>query len=129
MRQNNHAFANQLLICLLVSFGFGGSIGLGTVYLRHQITVTAKANRSLQASIAELRRKIDATTTAIETEQGYDSLNRRNTEWSLGLVPATDAQVVRVTEDPVQRLIRRRDSALFNEGVSAITLPRLAQKN
>lgn len=129
MRQNNHAFANQLLICLLVSFGFGGSIGLGTVYLRHQITVTAKGNRALQASIGELRRKIDATTTAIETEQGYDTLNRRNTEWGLGLVPATDAQVVRVTEDPVQRLIRRRDSTLFSEGVSAITLPRLAQKN
>lgn len=126
----NHAFINQLLVCLLVSFGFGGSIGLGTVWLRHQITVTAKSTRSLQASIAEVRRKIDATTTLVESEQSYDALTRRNEAWGLGLAPATDSQVNRVTEDPVQRLLRRRDRSIFNEGiVPVISLPRFAQGN
>lgn len=131
MRKNdNHAFVNQILVCLLVSFGFGGTIGVGTVWLRHQITVTAKSNRTLQASIAEVKRKIDATTTTIESEQSYDALNRRNTDWQLGLAPATDAQVVRVTEDPVMRLARRRDRGIFNEGLSStITFNRVAQGN
>ena len=129
MRQtDNHAFVNQLLVCLLVSFGFGGSIGLGTVWMRHEISVTAKSNRALQASIAEVKRRLDATATVVETEQGYDALTRRNVDWHLGLAPATDAQLVRVTEDPVMRLARRRDRNLFNDGFVPVTF-RLAQGN
>lgn len=127
MRKNdNHAFVNQLLVCLIVSFGFGGSIGLGTVWMRHQITVTAKSTRAIQATIDEVKRRHDATATIVETEQGYEALTRRNAEWHLGLAPATDAQVVRVTEDPVMRLARRRDSGLFNDGFVPITF-RVAQ--
>jgi len=129
MRQNNnHAFVNQLLVCLLVSFGFGGSVGLGLVWMRHQITVTAKAHRANQAKIEEIRRRVDATATIVETEQGYEALTKRNADWVLGLVPTTDAQVVRVTEDPVMRLARRRDSNLFNDGFVPLTF-RVAQGN
>jgi hypothetical protein len=125
---DNHAFVNQLLLCLLVSFGFGGSIGLGTVWMRHQITVTAQSNRALQASIADVKRRIDVTGTVVESEQSYDVLTRRNTDWRLGLAPATDAQVVRVNDDPVMRLARRRDGNLFNDGFVPITF-RVAQGN
>ena len=129
MRKNDsHAFVNQLLVCLLVSFGFGGSIGLGTVWMRHQITVLAKSNRALQAGIDEVKRRHDATATVVESEQSLPALTRRNTGWHLGLAPATDAQVVRVTEDPVMRLARRRDSNLFNDGFVPVTF-RVAQGN
>lgn len=129
MRQkDNHAFVNQLLVCLLVTFGFGGSIGLATVWMRHQITVTAQTNRALQANLADVKRRIDATVTVVESEQSYEALTRRNADWHLGLAPATDAQVVRVTVDPVMRLARRRDSNLFNDGFVPITF-RVAQGN
>ncbi|MCX6951442.1 MAG: hypothetical protein NTV51_04545 [Verrucomicrobia bacterium] len=129
MRQNNnHAFVNQLLVCLLVSFGFGGSIGVGLVWMRYQITVTAKAHRANQANLEEVKRRLDATATIVETEQGFEALTKRNNEWQLGLVPATDAQVVRVTEDPVMRLARRRDTNLFNDGFVPVTF-RVAQGN
>lgn len=129
MRQNNnHAFVNQLLVCLLVSFGFGGTVGLGTVWMRHQIAVTAKANRALQSEIAEVKRRLDATATIVESEQSYDALTHRNLAWGLGLAPKTDAQVVRVTEDPVMRLARHRDSNLFTDGFTPITF-RIAQGN
>jgi hypothetical protein len=127
-RHDTHAFANQLLICLLVSFGFGGSIGLGTVWMRHQITVLAKSNRALQAGIDEVKRRHDATATVVESEQSLPVLTRRNADWHLGLAPATDAQVVRVAEDPVMRLARRRDSRLFNDGFVPVTF-RVAQGN
>ena len=125
---DTHAFVNQLLVCLLVSFGFGGSIGLGTVWMRHQITVIAKTNRALQSSIDEAKRRLDATATVVESEQSYAALTRRNADWHLGLAPATDAQVVRVTEDPVMRLARRRDSNLFTDGFVPVTF-RVAQGN
>ena len=129
MRQNdNHAFVNQLLVCLLVSFGFGGSIGLGTVWMRHQITVIAKSNRAMQASIAEVKRRHDAKAAEVEVAQGYEALTAFNAAKHLGLEPVTDAQIVRVTEDPVMRLARRRDGNLFNDGFVPITF-RLAQGN
>ncbi len=127
-KYDNHAFVNQLLVCLLVTFGFGGAIGLGAVWMRHQISVTAKSNRALQTSIAEVKRRLDATATIVEFEQSYEALTRRNAKWHLGLAPATDTQVVRVTEDPVMRLARRRDRNLFNDGFVPVTF-RVARGN
>lgn len=129
MRRNTtHAFVSPLIVCLAVSFGFAGTIGLAIVWMRHQITVTAKSNRALRASIDEVRRRLDATATVVESEQSYDALTRRNTDWRLGLAPATDAQVVRVTEDPVMRLARRRDSGLLSDGFVPVTF-RVVQGN
>lgn len=122
------AFVNQFLVWLLVTLCFSGSIGLGTVWMRHQISATANANRLLQARIADLQRHLDETTAAIEGEQGSDVLRRRNAEWRLGLMPVTDAQVVRVTEDPVMRLAQRHNRDLFNDSVPAISF-RVALKN
>ena len=44
-----HAFVNQLLVYALVLIGFGGSMGMGAVWLRHQMSVTAEANRRLES--------------------------------------------------------------------------------
>ena len=129
MRKNdNHAFVNQVLVCLLLTFGCGGALGLGAVWVRHQISVTAKSNRALQTSIAEVKRRLDATAAIVESEQSYDTLTRRNAAWRLGLAPATDTQVLRVTEDPVMRLARRRDRNLFNDGFMPVTF-RVARGN
>lgn len=124
-----HAFATQLFVCLIVCCGFGGVLAVGVVWQRHQITVTAKAHRSNQAKLEEIRRKLDAVATLVETEQGYAVLTSRNESMHLGLAPATDAQVVRVTEDPVTRLARRRDAGLFNDGFAPLTFRVAAQNN
>ena len=126
---DTHAFANQLLICLIVTLCFSGSIGVGAVWLRHQISATANDNRRREARIAELERRIAETTTAIEGEEGSETLRRRNTEWKLGLVPVSDAQVVRVTSDDLNRHIARRNREFFNEGVAPAVTFQLAQRN
>lgn len=127
---DTHAFVNQLLVCLLVTISFGGSIGLGAVWLRHQISLTANSNRLLQARIAGIERRLAETNTAIEGEQGSDVLRRRNTEWHLGFVSASDAQVVRVTDDPAQRLASRRKGELLSlDGVASAASVRVALKN
>lgn len=129
MRPNtHHAFTNQLIVCLLVTIGCVGCLGLGAVWARHQISVTAKVNRAIQASIAEVKRRQDATATFVESAQSFEALTKLNAEWRLGLAPATDSQVVRVNEDPVMRLARRRDGNLFTDGFVPVTF-RLAQGN
>ena len=125
---DTHAFANQLLVCLLVTFGFGGSIGLGTVWMRHQNALLANSNRVLMARIAETERHIAEAETLVEGEQVADVLRRRNTEWHLGLMPAIDTQVTHVTEDTEMRLARQHNRDLLNDGFAHVTI-RFAMKN
>lgn len=109
---DTHAFATQLLVCLLVCISIGGSVGLGAVWLRHQISVTANANRRLVARIAEVDRACYETKALIAAAQDRDVLRQRNTEWHLGFSPVKDDHLVRVNEDPVMRLAARNNREL-----------------
>jgi hypothetical protein len=123
-----HAFVNQLLVCLLVTFGFGGTIGLGTVWVRHQNARLARSNRVLEARIAEVKRNIAETTMLVEGEQTFDVLRRRDAQWRLGYAPAGDKQVVHITEDPIVRLARLHRGEIFADGVVPAAI-RVALKN
>jgi hypothetical protein len=116
MKRNSQAFVNQVLVCLLVTFCFSGSIGLGTVWMRHQISLTANANKVLETRIAEVDRHLAETATVIETEQSYEVLRERNVTLRLGLAKP---QEVLVPGDPVLYLNSKRNREFFNGG----TLP------
>ncbi len=120
MKKNSHAFVNQILLCVLVTTGFGGSVGLGTVWMRHQISVTANANRALAAQIVEIERRVAETRTLVESEQSPELLRQRNELWRLGLVPVSESQKVHVTAGPVRRLAERANRELFGDYSSAI---------
>ena len=127
---SHHAFINQLLVYTLVMICFSGSIGLSTVWLRHQISLTANATKVLAARIAEVERRIDETTTVIETEQDPSILQRRNAEWHLGLVQLGQEQIVRLAGDPVLRLAAKRNRGLYSDGIVPATVSlRLAGLN
>ena len=120
MRQTDtHAFVNQLLVYTLVMICFSGSVGLGTVWLRHQISITANRTKQLETRIAEVERHLAETTTEVETEQGPDVLMRRNSAWRLGLVQPQEPQVQRVAEDVIIALATKRNRGLFAD--SAVT--------
>ncbi len=116
---SNQGFVNQLLVYTLVMIGFSGSIGLGTVWMRHQISVTANANKQLDARIAMIERHLAETITAAESERDTQVLLRRNAEWKLGLVQPSHAQIVRLGEDPVMRLAAKRNAGLFGDAAPA----------
>jgi hypothetical protein len=120
MKKNDtHAFVNQLLVWLLVTICSGGSIGLGTVWMRHQISITANTNRQLTDEIAKLERLIDARKSEVVREQAPAVLRQRNQLMRLGLVEVDDRRVIRVTEDPVQRLVARRNRELLRDTFTA----------
>jgi len=124
-KTDNHAFVNQLLVYTLVMICFSGSVGLGTVWLRHQISLAANRNTLLETRVAEVERHLAETTTAIETEQGPDMLMRRNSEWHLGLVQPQEPQVKRVGEDVVIALATKRNRGLFADTVATPVVFRL----
>jgi hypothetical protein len=116
MKKNDtHAFVNQLLVWLLVTICSGGSIGLGTVWMRHQISITANTNRQLTDEIAKLERLVDARKSEVVREQAPAVLRQRNQLMRLGLVEVDDRRVIRVPEDPVQRLVAHRNRELLRD--------------
>ena len=110
MKKTPSAFANQLLLCVLLAFCTGGSIGLAAVWLRHQVSVTARANRDLAAEVARLERLIDERKTLVETEQAPGKLRGLNASLRLGLVPMSDLPVLQVTDNVIERMARRAAS-------------------
>ena len=112
-KNSSHAFVNQLLVYTLVMICFSGSIGLGTVWLRHQISITANNTKQLEQRIIESERHLAELNTLITGEQSIDVLARRNSEWKLGLVLPKEPQVVRVSESPERRLAARNNAEVF----------------
>jgi hypothetical protein len=129
MKNNSQAFVNQLLVCLLVTMTFGGSIGLGTVWMRHQISMTAKANRTLDAAISQVNQQSDDIEAIIRSEQRPELLRQLNLEWRLSLVPMNEVPVVLVTDNVTQRMMERAHQWSFPEptGLETVKL-RIAQR-
>jgi hypothetical protein len=119
----SHGFINQLLVYTLVMICFSGSIGLGTVWMRHQISMTANATKQLDARLSAIERHLSEATAAAETERDTNVLLRRNAEWNLGLVQPHQAQIVHVTEDPVMRLAAKRNRSLFGDKPVTVSFP------
>jgi serine protease inhibitor len=125
MRPNNHAFVNQFVIYTLVTLCFSGSIGLGTVWMRHQISLTANANKQLESRLAELNRHIAEVATSVEIEQAPALLEQRNLSMRLGLVPPV---VQGVADDAAVRLVAKSSRALISDRAIPITF-KLAARN
>jgi hypothetical protein len=120
MKNNSQAFVNQLLVCLLVTMTFGGSIGLGTVWMRHQISLTAKANRALDAAISEINQRSDDIEALIRSEQRPELLRQLNLEMRLGLVPTNEVPVILVPDNVIQRMAERAHRWSFPEQVGLV---------
>jgi hypothetical protein len=116
------AFVNQMMVYALVAICGSASIGLGTVWMRHQISLVANENKVLVASVDDLDRRIEETDAAIAAEQDPAVLTRRNLEWQLGLVAPAETQVSHVAEDPVMRLTAKHNRTLFGDGPATVSL-------
>jgi hypothetical protein len=121
-KKGSQAFVNQFMVIAMVAICGCSTIGLGTVWMRHQITVAANANRDLEAQIALSERQIEETEAAISAEQDPAVLNRRNAEWRLGLVQPAETQVHRIPDDTVTRLAQMHNRKLFGEGPATVSL-------
>jgi hypothetical protein len=119
-----NAFINQLLVYTLVMLVFTGSIGFGTVWLRHEISLAANRNKMLQADLAAVQRQIDQFNAEIAAAKNPDTLIRLNAEMRLGLVPPREEQSEHVAVDVEQRLAARRAQDLFVAEVQPVAFRR-----
>ena len=110
-----NAFINQLLVYTLVMLVFTGSIGFGTVWMRHEISLAANRNKNLQARLAEVQRHLDQLTAEIAAGQNPDTLIRLNSEMRLGLVPPRQEQSEHVAVDAEQWLAEQGEGLFIAE--------------
>lgn len=113
MKKDSQAFVNQLLVYTLVMFCFSGSIGLGTVWMRHQISLSANQAKVLDARAVEVERQINETRAAIERAQDPAMLKLLNDQWRLGLVPPDAKNTSTIEADPILRLAAKHNRGLF----------------
>ena len=112
---NNRAFVNQVVVGTLFAIGVSGSVGIGSVWMRHQISVTAQANKAIETRLAEVERLTQQTSTWVAEEQDVTALLKRNAQWRLGLMPPQDGQIQRITGDSESYIIAKRDRGLFQD--------------
>ncbi len=120
MKKDTQAFVNQLLVYTLVMFCFSGSIGLGTVWMRHQISLSANTAKVLEAKLTETERRINETRAAVERAQDPAMLKLLNDQWRLGLVPPEPQKTATIDVDPVMRLAAKHNRGLFTDGPSTV---------
>lgn len=109
-----NALVNQLVahtLCLLV---FGGTIGLGAVWMRQEIFSTANRSRVLDLKIADTQRRLDELNAEVATALNPDSLLARNEGMHLALVAPRELQVVRVEQSPELLLAAKHNREIFS---------------
>jgi hypothetical protein len=118
------AFINQLLVYTLVMLVFTGSIGFGTVWLRHEISLAANRDKNLQAHFDEVQRHLDQLTAEIAAVQTPDALIRLDSSLRLGLDTPRQDLIEYVAANFEQRLAAKRNAGVFIAEVKPVVLRR-----
>lgn len=114
MKRNARSSAlpyHRLLFATLALLALAGTIGVATVWLRHQISEVARSNKEIQARTAEVERRIAETNAQIAAALDPGVLRQLNVNLKLGLASPVEAQINRIDVDLPTLLAENRASA------------------
>jgi hypothetical protein len=109
-----NANVNRLIALSLLLLVFSGTLGLGAVWVRQEISQTANRSRALVAKIADVERRLDEVNAEVAAAVNPDVLLKQNQAMRLGLATPKEAQVVRVEGSPELRLAAKRNREIFS---------------
>jgi hypothetical protein len=113
------AHVNRLIALTLLLLVFSGTLGLGAVWVRQEISQTANRSRALVAKVADVERRLDEVNAEIAAAVNPDALLKQNQAMRLGLASPREAQVVRIEGSPELRLLARSNQRILAEGAAA----------
>lgn len=116
-----HSLVNRLIGLTLLLLVFAGSLGLGAVWFRQEISQTANRSRSLEGKLADVERRLDEINAQVAAAVNPDALLRQNEVMRLGLAAPREIQVVRVAGSAELRLAAKRNREAFT--VAAASAP------
>jgi hypothetical protein len=118
------AFINQVFVHILALLVFSGSVGCGTVWLRHEISLAANRNKNLQSHLDEVQRHLDQLTAEIAAAQTPDALIRLDSSLRLGLDTPRQEQIEYIAANVEQGFAERRNARVFMAEVHPVVLRR-----
>jgi hypothetical protein len=105
---------NRILLFSFLLFIYAGSIGFGTVWLRHQIAMAASENKVIENRIVEIERSLSEVDAELAASLSPKFLIMRNEELNLRLARPSESQIVRIDDDLEIRLATKRNQGLFS---------------
>lgn len=111
---------NRIILLTLCGLMLTGSLGLGAVWMRQEISQVANHSRVLENKIGDIERRLDEVNAQVAAAVNPDTLLRRNQAMRLTLAAPREAQVVRVGESVELRLAAKRNREVFN--VASVSL-------
>lgn len=109
--QRSHLGRRLFLLTFLFLF-LSGVFGVGTVWLRHEIASAGSSTRLLELRLAELERHEARVSAEIAQSFHPSFLEMQNERFALGLRPAREAQVIRVSSEAQERFAHMRSENL-----------------
>ena len=116
-----HSLVNRLIALTVLLFIFAGSLGLGAVWFRQEISQAANRSRALEGKLADVERRLDEVNAQVAAAVNPEALLRQNEAMRLGLVAPREIQVVRVAESPELRLASKRSREAFSVAATSAT--------
>lgn len=108
------AHVNRLIALSLALLIFSGTLGLGAVWVRQEISQTANRSRALVAKVADVERRLDEVNAEIAAAASPGALLQQNQVMRLGLASPREPQVVRVEGSPEIHLAQKRNREIFD---------------
>jgi hypothetical protein len=105
---------NRVLLWSFLLLVYAGVIGFGTVWLRHQIAISANENKVIERRIVEIERILSQVNSELAVALSPDYLIGRNRELDLRLARPVETQIVRIRDDVEMRLVIKRNEELFS---------------
>lgn len=110
---------NRLIALTLLLLVFTGTLGLGAVWMRQEISSTANHSRTLEDRITGVERRLDEVNAEVAAAVNPDALLRQNKFMNLALSAPREIQVVRVAGSAELRLAAKRNREVFNLSAAA----------
>lgn len=104
---------NRVLVWSFLFLVYAGAIGFGTVWLRHQIALSANENKVIERRVIEIERTLSQVNAELAVALSPDYLIARNLELDLQLFRPSEAQIIRIRDDIEVRLAAKRNQDLF----------------
>jgi hypothetical protein len=117
---------NRVIFLTLMLLVFTGTLGLGAVWMRQEISQTANRSRALEDRITDVARRLDEVNADVAAAVNPDALLRQNEAMRLALASPREIQVQRVAGSAELNLAAKRNREVFRVETASysVTTPR-----
>ncbi len=122
------SLVNRIITMILTLLVLSGTLGLGAVWMRQEISQVANRSRAFEGRITDVERRLDEVNAQVAAALNPDALLRQNQFMNLALATPRELQVTRVSESAELRLATKRNRDVFSigpapEGAPAASTP------